>query len=782
MLALKLPVIIYAVLLSCIIESGWCLDCSVAPKICNQNSDSDCAKCIQSHPCCTWCLDADFKNKRCNTKENLINMNCTETNIYSANNSQINDDKIINKTFQNPIEERNQPAIQIRPQKMNIQLRLNDPVTFKLEYKAALDYPLDLYYLMDLTYSMRGDVAAMINLGSEMADLLKTLTKNYKIGFGYFMDKVVMPFSDNNKNLIENPCRISGYDCEKGYDFIHALNFTTRISEFTDKLKSSKITANLDDLEGGLDAIMQIIVCKDHMEWRTFSRKIIVIATDGFLHFAGDGILAGITKKNPGICLIGEDGSYTGALEYDYPSLEEIYRKLVEYKVNLLFAAKRAVFSYYEQLERTIPEVSSVGKLEEKSQNIFKLIEKSYMEVISNARFEAKTTDGIKVTFHSTCNKGELKETNSCDNIEIGKTYGFDVTLELVELPENTTGRIVIEEMNLAESIQINVAYIGLECECDNEKQHNIECVHGKFECGKCICDQNWAGYLCDKECSKNPCRFTNGTYISSTCFSRGDCDYTKCECICDSEYMGSYCEYNQCKRNQRTRRICSDRGTCDKGICLCHPMYGAEDCSCYKGTEKCTVPGKALCNGVGNCTCGECQCPKEYTGERCEYCPSCEKVCEAYDDCIISVAQNKTTGACTTNETQYITAKVEKVEAKCRARFFNEAGSQCEIEYTYSVIGNTIKLEYLDPNCPPPFYASTPGISAFVAVLLVGISVLVIWKLNATYKDKMAYKRFQEQLNKNKFANEENPIYRSPIRKYFNPNRSDMFDTDKMD
>lgn len=45
-----------------------------------------------------------------------------------------------------------------------------------------------------------------------------------------------------------------------------------------------------------------------------------------------------------------------------------------------------------------------------------------------------------------------------------------------------------------------------------------------------------------------------------------------------------------------------------------------------------------------------------------------------------------------------------------------------------------------------------------------------------------MAYKRFQEQLNKNKFANEENPIYRSPIRKYFNPNRSDMFDTDKMD
>ncbi|KAI4469965.1 integrin beta subunit [Holotrichia oblita] len=662
---------------------------------------------------------------------------------------------------------------------MDIQLRLNDPVTFKLEYKAALDYPLDLYYLMDLTYSMRGDVVAMIDLGSEMANLLKNLTKNYKIGFGYFMDKVVMPFSDNNKKLLENPCKISGYDCEKGYDFIHALNFTTKITEFTNKLKSSKITANLDDLEGGLDAIMQIIVCKDHMEWRTFSRKIIVIATDGFLHFAGDGILAGITKRNPGICLIEADGSYTGALEYDYPSLEEIYRKLLEYKVNLLFAAKREVFTYYEQLEKTIPEVSSVGKLEEKSQNIFKLIEKSYMEVISNARFEAKTTDGIKVTFHSTCNKGELKQTNSCDNIEIGKTYAFDVTLELVETPENTTGKIVIEEMNLAESIQINVDYIGLQCECDNDKQNNVNCVHGHFQCGKCICDQNWAGYLCDKECSKYPCRFTNESYMSSTCFSRGDCDYTKCECICDSDYMGSYCEYNQCKRNQKTRRICSDHGVCDKGNCICHPMYEADDCSCYKGTEKCTVPGKPLCSGVGNCTCGECQCPKEYTGERCEYCPSCEKMCEAYHGCVISAAQNQTTHTCTANDTVYITERVEKVEAKCRARFFDAKGTQCEIEYTYSVEGNTIKLEHLDPYCPPPFYASTPGISAFVAVLLIGITALCIWKLNATYRDKMAYKRFQEQLNRSTFSNEENPIYRSPIRKYFNPNRSDMFDTD---
>lgn len=58
-----------------------------------------------------------------------------------------------------------------------------------------------------------------------------------------------------------------------------------------------------------------------------------MVATDGMLHFAGDGILAGITKKNPGICTIDPDGTYTKGLEYDYPSLEEVYRKLLKHKV-----------------------------------------------------------------------------------------------------------------------------------------------------------------------------------------------------------------------------------------------------------------------------------------------------------------------------------------------------------------------------------------------------------------------------------------------------------------
>ncbi|GJQ76950.1 hypothetical protein Trydic_g15147 [Trypoxylus dichotomus] len=761
------------VVLACTTENSRSLDCSSAPRIC-EKFDSNCEECVRSHPCCSWCLNESYTSIRCNTKQNLLNMRCAEDSIYSASNSHVDVAGLNNESFKNPIEEKNQPAVQIRPQKMNIQLRLNDPVTFQLQYKAAMDYPLDLYYLMDLTYSMRGDVGVMVKLGSEMAERLTKLTKSYKIAFGYFMDKVVMPFSANNKKYLEDPCKISGNSCETGYDFIHALNFTTKISEFVQKLNSSKITANMDDLEGALDAIMQIIVCKNQMQWRTFSRKIIVVATDGLLHFAGDGILAGIVEKNPGICLVDSDGMYLGALDYDYPSLEEIYRKLLQYKVNLLFAAKSTVFPYYDDLEKTMPTVSYVGELEKESQNILKLIEASYMKVISSARFDAKAPDEIKVTFRSTCNEGEMLERNFCHNIEIGKVYSFDVTLELVELPKEKRGRVIIEEMNLAENVDINIEYVGIDCKCPNQSAEHTQCANGIFRCGKCICNKDWAGHLCDKECFKFPCRFVNETYTSSTCYSHGDCDIARCQCVCYPEYMGDFCEYNQCKRNRKTQRICSDHGTCDKGVCFCDPLYEGDDCSCYTGTEKCAVPGKELCSGVGNCTCGECQCPKEYAGERCEYCPSCDKMCEAYDDCIISTAQNKTTHACSTNETFYITQRANKIEAKCLARYFNEQNTRCEIGYTYFVEGNTIRLVYLDPYCPPPFYASMTAISAFAAIIVVGVTVLIIWKFTTLYRDRIAYQKFVAECEKNKLSEELNPLYRSPVRQYFNPNRAD--------
>ena len=49
------------------------------------------------------------------------------------------------------------------------------------------------------------------------------------------------------------------------------------------------VSANMDNAEGGLDALMQSVVCLDHIGWAETSRKMVLLATDGILHFAGDG-------------------------------------------------------------------------------------------------------------------------------------------------------------------------------------------------------------------------------------------------------------------------------------------------------------------------------------------------------------------------------------------------------------------------------------------------------------------------------------------------------------
>lgn len=55
------------------------------------------------------------------------------------------------------------------------------------------------------------------------------------------------------------------------------------------QVKSANVSGNLDAPEGGFDAIMQAIVCRDHIGWREQARKLLVFSTDSSFHYAGDG-------------------------------------------------------------------------------------------------------------------------------------------------------------------------------------------------------------------------------------------------------------------------------------------------------------------------------------------------------------------------------------------------------------------------------------------------------------------------------------------------------------
>lgn len=63
-----------------------------------------------------------------------------------------------------------------------------------MSYSQAEDYPVDLYYLMDLSKSMEDDKEKLSALGDKLSETMKRITSNFRLGFGSFVDKVLMPY------------------------------------------------------------------------------------------------------------------------------------------------------------------------------------------------------------------------------------------------------------------------------------------------------------------------------------------------------------------------------------------------------------------------------------------------------------------------------------------------------------------------------------------------------------------------------------------------------------
>lgn len=471
--------------------------------ICTENSDGTCEKCLQAHPCCAWCFQATFNETRCNTKENLVKAGCSIDTI----NYEVSTLAVVQEKDYSVILEagKDEPAIQMKPQKVKVKLKPRDSVSFQLKYKPAENYPLDLYFLMDISYTMKDHLEAVAELGETLPGFLKNLTSTFQLALGLYMDKISMPFYYMDRNHFENPCfETEANTCQKGFDFKHVLNFTNKVEEFIDIIDNSKVSANVDDLEGGFDALMQVLVCEEEMKWRKHSRKIVVIATDGLMHSAGDGLLSGTIKKNPGVCNLDKEGNYVGALDYDYPSLEELYLKLLEKKTNVLFVLRhKIVENFYKELNFKLPDITSYKLLTENSSNsVLKVISDGYTNVVKNLKFSSKSNlenSPITVTAFSHCNKDELYETwnktFSCDNVEIGKEYIFNITLEMKDVPQNgIQGEIIkIEELNIKEDLQIEVEYFAIECQCeDDDPELHKKCQNGEFKCGKCNCQYGW--------------------------------------------------------------------------------------------------------------------------------------------------------------------------------------------------------------------------------------------------------------------------------------------------
>lgn len=89
---------------------------------------------------------------------------------------------------------------------------------------------MDLYYLMDLTWSMKDDKETLVGLGWKMANTLGTFTTNFRLGFGSYADKPLMPYIFPKHE--ENPCKSENAVCKPLYSFWHHLELTDNIPRF----------------------------------------------------------------------------------------------------------------------------------------------------------------------------------------------------------------------------------------------------------------------------------------------------------------------------------------------------------------------------------------------------------------------------------------------------------------------------------------------------------------------------------------------------------------------
>ncbi|KAL0201335.1 hypothetical protein M9458_004522, partial [Cirrhinus mrigala] len=115
--------------------------------------------------------------------------------------------------------------------------------TFNLTFKRAEDYPIDLYYLMDLSYSMKDDLENVKNLGTGLMREMKQITSDFRIGFGSFVEKTVMPYISTTPAKLLNPCTPFSYK--------NVLSLTSDGTQFNNLVSQQQISGNLDSPEGG---------------------------------------------------------------------------------------------------------------------------------------------------------------------------------------------------------------------------------------------------------------------------------------------------------------------------------------------------------------------------------------------------------------------------------------------------------------------------------------------------------------------------------------------------
>uniref|UniRef100_G1QPT6 Integrin beta n=1 Tax=Nomascus leucogenys TaxID=61853 RepID=G1QPT6_NOMLE len=757
MLGLRPPLLALVGLLS--------LGCVLSQE-CTKFKASSCRECIELGPGCTWCQKLNFTGPgdpdsiRCDTRPQLLMRGCAADDILDP------------RSLAETQEDHDGGQKQLFPQKVTLYLRPGQAAVFNVTFRRAKGYPIDLYYLMDLSYSMLDDLRNVKKLGGDLLQALNEITESGRIGFGSFVDKTVLPFVNTHPEKLRNPCPNKEKECQPPFAFRHVLKLTNNSHQF----QTEGVTAPRLQLHPAVPASSQGPI-QEHPPPPppglpcTFPAAPELEAQAELRLSGADrgGHLEGLSRTQGQL-------SRTSCLQ-DYPSVGQLAHKLAENNIQPIFAVTSRMVKTYEV--SAAGSRASIGNVV----HLIRTVAALCPQKLSSRVFldHNALPDTLKVTYDSFCSNGVTHRNQprgDCDGVQINVPITFQVKVTATECIQEQS--FVIRALGFTDTVTVRVLP-QCECRCRDQSRDRSTC-HGQgfLECGICRCDTGYIGKSCECQTQgrssqelEGSCRKDNNSMV---CSGLGDCVCGQCLChasdVQGKQIYGQYCECDTVSCERHNGQVCGGpgEGRCYCGKCLCSQGFEGSACQCERTTEGCLNPRRVECSGRGQCRCNVCECHSGYQPPLCQECPGCASPCSKYISCAECLKFEKgplgknCSAAC---------LDLQLRNNPVKGRTCKERDSEgCWVTYTLEQQdGMGRYLIYVDESreC-----VAGPNIAAIVGgtvagIVLIGILLLVIWKALIHLSDLREYRRFEKEKLKSQWNND-NPLFKSATTTVMNP------------
>lgn len=84
---------------------------------------------------------------------------------------------------------------------------LGAEANFMLKIHPLKKYPVDLYYLVDVSASMHNNIEKLNSVGNDLSRKMAFFSRDFRLGFGSYVDKTVSPYISIHPERIHNQCR-----------------------------------------------------------------------------------------------------------------------------------------------------------------------------------------------------------------------------------------------------------------------------------------------------------------------------------------------------------------------------------------------------------------------------------------------------------------------------------------------------------------------------------------------------------------------------------------------